>query len=726
MLTIDRVPDARSPNFPARGLMPVPTRQLETRSVNEALYVVRRHKLFIIGFVLAGVVLSAVVTYSLTPVYSANSTLVFERNDPRPYEAVVVMQNQERDKSAMETELDVIKSRVFLGIVVDALHLMKDPYFNPYLQNDSDTDQSDSVLGGGWSWLVKQISGTSEKTRIRTDSVQRDATITRLVNSVLADRRADSLAMTITVDHRYPAQAAEIANAISANYVTWTTSMKDAAGRSTITYLRGQAADIAASIANRERGIAAFAEKSKLAFDAKDDVLKARLEQLNQQFILARVDEESARAKVEKARQLVQDTGSELAGRVLTSDLLTSLRTEEARLQRVRAQLGSKYARNHPLVMDADAEIQSNRKMREEEIGRVINEMENDADVASARVKQFEQEVKLLQNEVQSRILAEIRRRELERDLMSEQKRYDQIVLRLGTLDPETEEVKATARIASYAEVPIQPSFPRPRLTIALGTIGSVFLAAAAVIIFEGLDSRLHSASQVEAITKRPNLVSIPMIGKRLGHRNGSPYHQMLGKPHSPFARAMRSLCLAWRSTGIGAGNKIVLFVSPSPGEGKTTCALGLAAVAATHGINSIILDLDPHKTGAGSMLGVPTSDLGLSKVLDGSQDLDSIIKTSPMNPNLKIISARLSLQDMDQLFQRLRDDFDLIIIDSPALKRDDDSVWLSSHVDSVVVVVAANRTHDKDLSDAMDRLVVNHAPVLGTIWNFADYHYSG
>lgn len=726
MLVFDREFEAREQlRQGVETSVAVAAREPSAYTLADLLEIFLRYAKLIIGIAVCGTLLSVVATYSLTKTYTASSTLVFDRNDTRPYESVLELQNLERDKSAMDTEMDMVESREFLGFVVDDLRLLEDPYFNPRPAAQSE---------GMSSWLPAWLSfGDADESargrqdlreRIAASGAQRDRAITRLIGSVSAARRGDSLAMTISVQHALPARAAEIANGVASDYVVWTSRLKERAAKNTLSYLRVQAVTLADSIAKKEREMAEFTTRSDLTFDPRDDVVRARMEQLNEQFTLARVDEAGAWAKFNEAQQLLA-TSVDSVGRVLTSDLLSTLRTEEGRLLRTRAQLTAKFGRNHPLVMDADAEIASNRRLIDEEVRRIVQELENDAKVASVRVKKFQQEVGRLQKEMQDRNLNEIRRRELERDLLAEQKRYDEVVLRLGSFDPEQEEVKATARMASFAEVPSEPSFPQPELIIPVGAIASLLVAVMVAIASDALDKSVRTASAAEAIVKRPNLVSVPNVQSVL-MPGESPYYHMLANPHAAFARAMRSLCLAWRALEPGAEPKVLMLTSASAGEGKTTCALGMAAMATTSGLRSVILDIDPKPDGAAGVLGIANRSLSLGMVAEGTVDLDAVIAVAPEYPFLRVISSRMGLHDHGRLFDELRRRFDLIIVDAPSFDRDDDAVWLCTHVDAVLVVVAAERTQEQDLKEAVERLGINRAPVAGILVNFSAVRREG
>lgn len=721
MLKYDREFEADEKGGRRQGAAPSAARDASSYELAALFDFFWRHAKLILITVLSGTLLATIITLSLTKIYTASSTLVFDRNDIRPYEAVVELQKQERDKSAMETEMDLIMSREFLGFVVDDLNLMDDPYFNTKLSPEVQRDESSFW---SWRWSPRRAqAGPRRPTTAQAaqrppsaDPVNRDRVITRLSAAVSADRKGDSLAMTIFVQHPLALYAAEIANGVAADYVIWSTQMKELAAHATVDSLRTQAQDLVVSIAKKEREIAEFATRSDLTFDPRDDVLRARTEQLNQQFTLARVDEAGAWAKYNEAKGILAKTGIDSAGRTMTSELLGSLRTEQGRLERSRAQLASKFGKNHPQVIEVDAELASNRQVIEGEINRILQELENDAKVTTVRAQKFQEEVGRLQKQMQDRNLDEIRRRELDRDLLTEQKRYDAVVLRLGTLDPEKDEIKATARIASFAEVPIDPSFPRPSLLIPIGSLASLLLGLVGAIVVEAADGRVRTARTVEAIVNQPNYLSIPDLSATL-KPDQTLYRSILADPRSPFARSMRSLCLGWKSQD---ASKVVMFCSPSAGEGKTTCAVGMATVAAMNGLRTVILDMDPGPTGATTMVGAPQRPFNLDLVVDGETDLLSISAQAPDFPFVHVLTSRLTLQDQERIFGELRRHFDLIVVDTPAAENDDDAVWLASHVDAVLVVAAAERTNEKDLLDLVERLTTSRARIIGSILNFA------
>lgn len=721
MLTADHGSDVLSRVAESRvGLQPL-ARPSATYGTSETWELLWRYRRLLIAFLVIGTLISIVIAMALTPIYTATSVIVFDRNDSRPYEAVVEARRQERDRSTMETELDVIRSRVFVGLVVDALKLVEDPFYNTYLPPRRPA--TDDWLRARVTWAIGKITGRDDKEQARrarniTKNAQRDRAISKLLESFAVDRKGESLALSIKVNQISAERSAEVADAIARQYVSWTSRLKEVATTNTVEYLRKQAEDLALAITKRERDIAAFTGESGLTFDPKDDLLRARTEQLNEQLTLARVEEAGAIARAREAKRRLEEGGQKDVGRIFTSELLTNLRMEEGKLQRLHGQLTSKFGANHPMVTDAEAELASNQRMIADEAARIVKEMENTAQIATLRVKKFEEEVGDLQERLKGRNLAEIRRRELERDLLSEQKRYDAIVLRLNLLNPEEEEAKPTAMIASFAEIPVEPSFPKPVFIFLVGLVGSALIAVVAVVMADALDDRLYKSSTVEELTGRPNIIRLPDF-RRGGLAVHDLHRTMLRNPDGLFAKSIRSLCLAWRTIDSASGGKVLMIASPASGDGKTTLSLSMAAVAKANGLRTIVVDLDPSPRGAGALAGFgPSGDF--EEIVSADWDgFSSLVKVSPSYPFLEMVVARLALQDYGRLFDILRKSYDLVIVDTAATSVSEDAVWLSSYVDSILLVVRPGKTKQKQLLDIVQRFNLDSALLIGSVTNF-------
>ena len=178
---------------------------------------VKRRFRVILGVVLGCTLLVAIAAFTLPKTYTATSGVVLERVDVRPFATDVSLQSLDRDRSAAETEMDILQSRQFAGRVVDRLGLVNEPSFNPYARNDSEQTDSGGILASIEKMLGIQPGST------RTDppplADQRDRAISTLLSKYSVARNGESLAVRIVVSSPNPKLAEKVANAVAMMYV---------------------------------------------------------------------------------------------------------------------------------------------------------------------------------------------------------------------------------------------------------------------------------------------------------------------------------------------------------------------------------------------------------------------------------------------------------------------------------------------------------------------------
>ena len=113
--------------------------------------------------------------------------------------------------------------------------------------------------------------------------------------------------------------------------------------------------------------------------------------------------------------------------------------------------------------------------------------------------------------------------------------------------------------------------------------------------------------------------------------------------------------------------------------------------------------------------------------MLLGEQPLEQVIQPVPGHENLHVLAAGslphnpaelLSGPAARQLFAALRQQFSLVLIDSPPVLPVTDAVILSKEADATLLVVAAGQTRSGDLQRAAEKLAQVNATVVGTVLN--------
>lgn len=195
-------------------------------------------------------------------------------------------------------------------------------------------------------------------------------------------------------------------------------------------------------------------------------------------------------------------------------------------------------------------------------------------------------------------------------------------------------------------------------------------------------------------------------------------------KPKSVDAEAYRTLRTNIQYSSFDNEIRTIAVTSSEMAEGKSTVAGNIAISFAQSEKKVILVDCDlrkpsVHKNFKASNL------VGVSEVLLGKVTLDEAVQqrydnfnylTSgkiPPNP-----SEMLASTAMTNLIKRLKDEYDLIILDTAPLRAVTDAQILSTKVDGTILVVRAGKTKKDVVIEAKNLLDKVGANVIGTVLN--------
>lgn len=169
---------------------------------------------------------------------------------------------------------------------------------------------------------------------------------------------------------------------------------------------------------------------------------------------------------------------------------------------------------------------------------------------------------------------------------------------------------------------------------------------------------------------------------------------------------------------------RVVLFTSGARNEGKSTTTAHLAAAMALHPDRRVILlDLDLREPKIRDHYRIDGGS-GFGPVILGERPLqDAIIKTDLASLDLALPAPDgedphllLRTREVTSMFEALRSNYDLVIVDVPALIPVADAAILLPMSDGVVLVGMAGRTTKQDLRRARDICLGMGANILGIV----------
>nr|WP_116758297.1 CpsD/CapB family tyrosine-protein kinase [Priestia megaterium] len=198
-----------------------------------------------------------------------------------------------------------------------------------------------------------------------------------------------------------------------------------------------------------------------------------------------------------------------------------------------------------------------------------------------------------------------------------------------------------------------------------------------------------------------------------------------LTNPKSSIAEQFRTVRTSIQFSGIEADLQSLLVTSPSPAEGKSTIAANLAVVFAQQGKRTLFIDSDLRKPTVHYTFHIE-NHIGLTNILTGQVTLEEAVKTTrqenlwvltsgPIPPNP---SELLGSKGMDALLEKAKDEFDLVIFDSPPVLAVTDAQVLSNLTNGVVLVINSGKTKIDDAKKTKELLENAKAKILGVVLN--------
>ena len=195
--------------------------------------------------------------------------------------------------------------------------------------------------------------------------------------------------------------------------------------------------------------------------------------------------------------------------------------------------------------------------------------------------------------------------------------------------------------------------------------------------------------------------------------------------PKNPAAEAYRVIRTGIQFAQAGKELQTIALISCTPNEGKSTTIANLAVVLTQAGKSVLLIDCDmrnptvhknfnlSNKIGLSSCISMGTA-LADSVQATGIEGLDALTGgVIPPNP-----SELLGSEQMKNLLQRAKEQYDYVLIDTPPVMPVTDALIVSRFVDGIILVIASAEVKVEMAREVKNQLVHAGANILGVVLN--------
>jgi len=396
---------------------------------------------------------------------------------------------------------------------------------------------------------------------------------------------------------------------------------------------------------------------------------------------------------------------------------LSALRQQAEAAHAAYAALRVDFQDTAPRVVQAKAKLDAAQQAADARAGSLLAALQRKAATARDQLGQARASAQALP-EIESQL------NKLSGNVERLNTTYSDVSKRLGAATLARNAFVAVPTFLRPATLDPQPFGGRAKF-LALALLAGLVLSALAGLILDRADRGVHSVDDLHKIIEVPVLGSLPALPRgaegRLTHLSAGQGQvtNQAGLLEAAYKLRSRLIAEAYKN-----GVRSLLFTSPHAGEGKSLCALNVAAALAFDGHRVLLIDTDFWNPTQHRLAEVPLSP-GYSEVLGQSIEPEAALRASSVR-NLWILPAGARPANIGELASGSRNRqqlkafeqaFDFVIIDSPPTLSLADAQIVSALADGVALVVS-DSTPREEVQRAEAVLRLTGAHLLGVILN--------
>ena len=686
-----------------------------------------RRKWSIIALTVVVAMVTILIVLSLTPIYRAAATLLIEQNKANVVSIEQVYGLEGSGNEYLQTQFELLKSRSLAERVVNELGLVPHPEFDP-LQKEA------PLLDiGGWigSLNLKQLIPGDFPEDLEVDKGPDeakifDSVVRQFMGRISIEPQGKSQLVRVQVDMADRYMAAHAANRLAQGFIEAQLEASMSMSASASAWMNSRLDELRSKLKIAETQLQEFREQENLVdIDGVVTISAAELAATSNRMVDAR----SNRAEEESLYQQVQSMKSggwrrlATVSSVLGDPLIQQFKANEAQAKSKVDELSKRYGDRHPVMEAAKTELAAAEASLRGQVEQVVAAIERNYRLAVANEQSLRGSVNENRAQIQDISRKEFQLREYQREVDSNRALYDIFLTRLKETAATSDLERVNARIVDTATVPNSPIKPKKPLIVLLATFLAGLVGVGLSLLLDMLNNTFKSTGDVESKLNLPVLGILPLIKKK---QRKEIAHLFEKDTEKTFSESIRTIRTSLVLSDLDKPHKVIIVTSSLPGEGKSTVATNLA-LALGKMEKVLLLDADMRRPTLAKNFEFAVGTPGLANIISGTAELEECIQQAygvdmisagavPPNP-LELLSSLRFVE----LIERLKGQYDRIVIDSPPTQAVSDALMLATLANALIYVIKSDHTSIPLAVKGVGQLLQSNAPVTGVVLNQVD-----
>jgi succinoglycan biosynthesis transport protein ExoP len=702
------------------------------------------------------VVVALAIAYLLfaTPFYTSATQILLDDNMAKYAEDAAPAASAQQVDMQIASAVEILKSTELALRVVDAQKLDD----NDTILNPSQSPLALIKSGGKLIASVLTLGGPPiSEDDARNARRQKAAAL--IQQSLDVERVNRSAVLSVSFRSTDPLLAARITKAYADAYLNDQLNANFDATESASVWLQQRLTDLRERSQQAALDVAKFKTDNGLTSANGELMSEQQLADLTKQLIVAQADAASASARYNQFKSIVEQgpdnavSNAAISSNQTDNTVIQDLRSRYNSVSKREQEITSNFGADHPQAVALRTEKQDLGRQIFEELQQLTASYGNEFKVAQSREESLRQNIEHLTGKNSESDKSLVQLNDLEQRATALKTLYESYLGRFEQASQQQSFPIAKARVISEAGVPVSPSSPKKTMTLGLAIVLGVMAGGALTAFQEFRERFFRVEGDVRTILGLKFLGYLPLVGKprkegkffrsRRGEKANGPESEVedgesferimrivIEAPRSVFAETLRNAKLASDVMFQGKSDRVIGVVSALPGEGKSTTAANFAALLASSGKRTLLIDADLRNPGLTRMLRTPPKQ-GLVEAVLGEISWASAVKVDsrtklailPVLPNdhLMHTSELLASQGMFNLMENARKMFDYVVVDLAPLGPVIDAKAFAPQVDGFLFVSEWGTTPTNVVRDILNAEPQIKSKILGVILNKTD-----
>lgn len=701
-------------------------------NIREYFFMVWKRKFIVLTILAVVFLFTAISTFKKIPVYTSSTEVLIERNRGA---SGLDAQYYSYDPYFLETQSAIIKSIMVARRVVESQKLAT-TYRTYFLGDNKESSASFiSSIKSGISNFIRKIlvreksvekgavAEGNPEAGLRSEPVSDEDIIAMMIQGGLSVQPVkETKIVMITYTHKSPLIAKLVADAVTQAYIDEILDMKLTTSRYALQWMTTKADEERKKLEASEKAMQQYMRENDLVtVENKLAISPQRLTEFSSQLSKAQADRK-ALEDISRQIDLAGNNVFQLENIPVFAEngVLKNLRETIFKARQNITELSKKFGEKHPVMIKANDELGQLLTQQQAEINRVIATTKNSYELAKSKESNLEELLDSTKNELLNLNERFIQFSIMKRDVDSNRVVYEALTANIKKEGVTEQSQSVNVWVLRNAFMPGAPSHPNKKRSLALGLILGLMGGIGCAFLIEFLDNTVKSEKDLET---RYGLTVLGSV-EQLKEKGSSIESYIVQKPLSPLAESYRLIRTGLLMSAAERPPKIVLITSMGAQEGKTTTTINIARILSQGGKKVLIIDCDLRRPRVHSVFAMQ-NDKGLSNFLTGNLQENIIhkipgeeihvISSGPIPPNP---SELVSSRKLQSLVEKMAENFDFVLLDSPPIQSVADSLALTRIVDGTVVVIRAGVTTYDMMQGGLKKLKDVQCHLLGCVLN--------